>query len=141
MTALPSLRTKLSVRSPIGVGRRCSARNRFAGAVKWPYLECTPLTLGLLDLLGVDERPSHTLDELISVVFVGEHFRWHMLGQEGFGVTSWNFCENLNSRHMWLRPYELARLVHDYFAAGDLRRIREDLLEVLLAHPVRCDAG
>src|SRR4051812_32592152 len=37
-TALPSLGTKLSVRSPLGNGPRGSARSRFAGAVKWPCL-------------------------------------------------------------------------------------------------------
>ena len=40
--AFSSLRTKLSVRSPCGFGRRCSARSRFAEAVKWPDIQCTP---------------------------------------------------------------------------------------------------
>jgi len=41
--ALPSLGTKLSVRSPWrGLGRRCSARSRFAEAVKLPNIQCTP---------------------------------------------------------------------------------------------------
>jgi hypothetical protein len=31
--------------------------------------------------------------------------------------------------------------VHDDFSAGDLRRVRECLLKVLLAHPVGRDAG
>ena len=32
-------------------------------------------------ILGVDERPAHALDELVGVTLVGEHLRWHMLGQ------------------------------------------------------------
>ena len=40
-----------------------------------------------------------------------------------------------------LRLYELAGLVHDYLSTGDLRRLRERLLEVLLAHPIGCNAG
>jgi hypothetical protein len=41
-TALPSLGTKLSVRSPLGHGPRGSARSRFARPVKWP---CSPIVL------------------------------------------------------------------------------------------------
>jgi hypothetical protein len=40
-----------------------------------------------------------------------------------------------------LRLDELARLVHDDLADGDLRRIRESHLQLLLAQPVRRDAG
>ena len=36
---------------------------------------------------------------------------------------------------------ELARLVHDDLAAGDLRRVRERRLQLLLAHPVGYEAG
>ena len=36
---------------------------------------------------------------------------------------------------------ELARVVHDDFAVGDLRRVRERPFELLLAHPVGCDPG
>src|SRR5581483_9883093 len=37
--------------------------------------------------------------------------------------------------------YELAGLLHDDLSVGDLRRIREGGLELLLAHPVGRDAG
>ena len=37
--------------------------------------------------------------------------------------------------------YELAGLVHDDLSVGDLRRIWEGGLELLLAHPVGRDAG
>ena len=45
----------------------------------------------LLMVLGVDERPAHALDELVSVMLVGEHLLGHMLGQHDLLGTSLHF--------------------------------------------------
>jgi hypothetical protein len=45
----------------------------------------------LLVVFGVDERAAHALDELVSVMLVGEHLRGHMLAQHGLVVTSPHF--------------------------------------------------
>lgn len=51
---------------------------------------------------GVDERPAHALDELVSLMLVREHLRGHMLGQHDLLGTSLPFSENLNSGHVVL---------------------------------------
>ena len=47
----------------------------------------TPGLDRLLLFLGVYEGPSHALDELVGVVFVGEHLRGHVLGEQVKAAT------------------------------------------------------
>ena len=45
----------------------------------------------LVVMLGVYERPSDALDELVRVVFVGEHLGGHVSGEQRFEVMPWYF--------------------------------------------------